>query len=90
MVRVFRNITLLEYECIRSCPGFAPNFFSVMSQEDIDNKIELLSLYQTQTDLYYNTEFAIRSLASTRGISIGSEFAEGYVVGKIVLNPPVL
>lgn len=77
-IKVFRNNTVLGYECIRSCPDFIPNMFIALNKEDIQNKINLLSLYETQKNLYYTDDSVIRSLAVVRGANIGKLFAEGF------------
>ena len=81
---VFRNVTILGYECLRSCPQFVPNFFVVLEEKAIRNKIELLSLYKTQKELYYLTSSSTESLAMTRGAMIGEPYAEGFDLVRMV------
>jgi LmbE family N-acetylglucosaminyl deacetylase len=81
--RVFRNQTILGYECLRSCPKFAPSVFLLIDQIDLDSKIDLLSLYKTQA-LYYNSEQALRGLATVRGIEVGRDLAEGFSLVRMV------
>ena len=83
-LRVFRNGTILGYECLRSCPQFVPNFFVVLEEKAIRNKIELLSLYKTQKELYYLTSSSTESLAMTRGAMIGEPYAEGFDLVRMV------
>lgn len=83
-LRVFRNKTILTYECIRSCPQFASNFYVSITEEDIKLKLNLLYLYKTQKLLYYNRESALRSQAILRGAEIGENFAEGYFAVRII------
>jgi LmbE family N-acetylglucosaminyl deacetylase len=47
-IRVFKNKNLLEYQCIPSCPAFSSNFFIPLLEEEIENKIFMLSLFKTQ------------------------------------------
>ncbi len=82
-LRVFRGSTVLEYECLRSCLNFVPNTFITLSQEEINAKIELLSLYKTQA-LYYNSERALRALAVVRGIAVEQNLAEGFFTSRLV------
>lgn len=83
-LRVFRNLTVLGYECVRSCPGFAPNFFISLSEEDLREKAKLINLYETQRELYYNVESVIESLAVARGAIIGQALAEGFDLVRMV------
>lgn len=83
-IRVFRNKSILSYECIRSCPQFNSNFYITMTEEDIKLKLKLLYLYKTQKELYYNQEQVLWSLARLRGALIGEQLAEGYYVVRII------
>ena len=33
--RVFRNTSVISYECTRSCPEFAANYFVDLTEEDV-------------------------------------------------------
>lgn len=83
-LRVFRNTTVLSYQIIHSCPGFAPNYFVPMSEENRDEKIKLLSMYETQIGLYYNNPDVIRAKAMYLGADIRREYAEGFIVNRII------
>ena len=83
-IRVFRNFSTLSYECLRSCPGFAPNAFYALKEEEISAKVQLLSLYKTQKELYYLARSATKSLASMRGVAIGCLYAEGFSIVRLV------
>lgn len=83
-LRVFRNKSILSYECIRSCPQFVSNYYIPLTEEDIELKLKLLCLYKTQKSLYYNQESALRSQAILRGAEIGENFAEGYFAVRMI------
>ena len=83
-LRVFRNKSILSYECIRSCPQFLSNYYVPITEKDIELKLKLLYLYKTQKSLYYNQESTLRSQAILRGAEIGENFAEGYFAVRIV------
>ena len=76
--RVFKNSTLLGYECLSSCFGFSPNFYIPISKEDLDYKLNTLSLYVSQKGLPYFTSRSINSLAVVRGSEIREGYAEGF------------
>ncbi|MFH1547072.1 MAG: PIG-L family deacetylase [bacterium] len=82
--RVFKTQTLLSYEIIRSSPQFTANFFVSLNKEEIDGKIKLLSLYNTQRDLYYVRENTMYALAQTRAAEIDKQYAEGFNIIRIV------
>jgi LmbE family N-acetylglucosaminyl deacetylase len=85
-IRVFRNGTIMAYECVRSCPGFAPNAFYALDDDDVTAKINLLSMYKTQKGMYYLARSATRTLASVRGVAIGQKYAEGFIAVRMVFG----
>jgi LmbE family N-acetylglucosaminyl deacetylase len=82
--RVFKKATLLSYECPGSCLNFAPNFFVSLTEEEVADKIRLLSLYQTQKDLYYFAPSVAIAFARVRGIVIGQQYAEGFYLEHMI------
>lgn len=83
--RVFRNISFLTFEDIKSSPYFSPNFFSLLNESYIKNKLEALSLYKTQYRRYYHDEELIKSLARFRGGQVGCKYAEAFEVIRYIL-----
>jgi len=86
--RVFRNTSVISYECTRSSPEFAANYFVDLTREEVEAKIELLALYKTQANLYYNKPDVVRALAIMRGVEVGQAFAEGYSVIRLIGSGP--
>ena len=86
--RVFRNTSVISYECTRSCPEFAANYFVDLTKAEVDAKIELLALYKTQANLYYNKPDVVRALAIMRGVEVGIPFAEGYSIIRLIGSGP--
>jgi LmbE family N-acetylglucosaminyl deacetylase len=82
--RVFRNTSVISYECTRSCPEFAANYFVDLTRDEVEAKIELLALYKTQANLYYNKPDVVRALAIMRGVEVGQSFAEGYSIIRLI------
>ena len=82
--RVFRNTSVISYECTRSCPEFAANFFVDLTEQEVGAKIDLLALYKTQASLYYNKPDVVRAVAIMRGVEVGIPFAEGYSVIRLI------
>jgi len=84
--RIFRNRSILGYECVRSCPGFTADFYLELSEQDINDKLSLFSFYHTQQELYYTAEPVIRGQAVIRGAAIGKPLAEGFSVVRYVMK----
>lgn len=85
-MRAFKTTTILSYEIPWNNIKFKTQSFVVLSKEDIEKKIYALDAYDSQKGRSYaNAEF-IRSLANTRGVQIGSEYAEAFEVVRWVIR----
>lgn len=82
--RVFRNHSILNYQVLRSCPRFSPNYYIRLTESEVQKKIDLVNLFETQRSLYYNKPESIRGCAVMRGVEIGCEFAEAYYTDRII------
>ena len=74
--------TILFYEIPANCLGFAPNFFFVLSHDDVETKLKALEQYQSQikrTPEYFSLD-KFRSVLSYSGMLVGEEFAEGFIM----------
>jgi len=76
---------VLSYEVLSSTEwgfskSFTPNVFVNLSKEDIINKWEALSKYETELKPYPypRSQKGIESLAQYRGIQSGNEYAEAF------------
>jgi len=81
--RIFRDISVLAYEVVRSSLNFAPNLFIRLRKQNLDAKIRLLQVYKTQTNLFYFAPEVVRSLAVTRGAHSGEKFAEAFEIMRL-------
>ena len=79
-LRAFKNQTILGYEMPWNNLSFNTRSFSILSDHDIATKVEALKAYQSQAHRPYVNENFIRSLATTRGVQIGTEWAEAFEV----------
>ena len=86
-VRVFRDITLLQYEITYSCPGFNGNYFIDLSEEDLEKKIKILSMFESQNKERYFHEDHLRSIMHWHGYQAGLSYAEAFDVWKIIVKP---
>lgn len=79
-LRAFKNTTLLGYEMPWNNVSFNTRSFIKLTEKDIQKKVKALKEYKSQTSRTYLTETFIRSLAVTRGVQIGTEYAEAFEV----------
>lgn len=84
-VRAFKNTTLLGYELIWNNLTFNTQCFVKLQKKHIETKINALKEYKSQgTRDYLSSEF-IYSLAKTRGVQVGCEFAESFEVVRLFI-----
>lgn len=83
MIRAFKkDASVLSYEEPWNNINFEQRVFSILTEEEVNKKWELLLSYKTQFKLkknYFTKEF-IMGLARTRGTQVNSEFAEAFEV----------
>lgn len=85
-LRAFKTTTILGYELIWNNLTFNTTAFVQLSEHDIDAKVAALLEYASQSHREYMTREFILSLARTRGVQIGCEFAEAFEVVRLVLS----
>lgn len=84
-VRAFKNTTILGYELIWNNLSFNTQCFIRLSKENIDAKVSALKEYKSQGLRNYLSADFIYSLAKTRGVQIGCEYAESFEVVRLFL-----
>lgn len=85
-IRAFKNTTILGYELIWNNLSFDTTCFVYLSKHHIDKKCAALSCYTSQNGRDYMSSDFIFSLAKTRGVQIGAEFAESFEVIRWIMN----
>lgn len=83
-VRAFKFNSILGYELPWNNFNFSNTYFSVLSRVEVDAKLRALKKYKSQAHRSYASEEYIRSLARTRGVQIGREYAEVFEVIRLV------
>jgi LmbE family N-acetylglucosaminyl deacetylase len=78
--RAFKRTRLLGYEISHNHRSFAPSFFSVVSEADLDAKVRALESYSSQRWRLDDPRSVLSGLASVRGAQIGERYAEGFEV----------
>jgi LmbE family N-acetylglucosaminyl deacetylase len=84
--RAFKRVTMLGYEVPWNNLQFRTNCFIDISEQQLALKIEALSKYESQKHRNYASSEFIRSLAITRGVQIGKQYAESFEVVRWVLS----
>ena len=85
-VRAFKNTSILGYEIPWNNIAFQTHSFVILSEEDIKTKLYALDAYNSQKGKSYANQEFIRSLARTRGVQIGSRYAEAFEVIRWVMK----
>lgn len=84
-LRAFKNTTILGYELIWNNLSFNTTSFVKLKRKHIDAKVNALKEYKSQGKRDYISEDFILSLAKTRGVQIGAEYAESFEVIRWVM-----
>ncbi len=74
--------TILFYEIPANCLGFAPNFFFILSEVDVEAKLKGLSQYRSQivrAPKYFSLDM-FRAVLVYTGMLVGEPFAEGFIM----------
>ncbi|MDP9881373.1 LmbE family N-acetylglucosaminyl deacetylase [Variovorax boronicumulans] len=84
--RAFKRTTMLGYEVPWNNLDFRTSCFVDIGGEHLERKIQAIGMYESQKHRSYaNSEF-IRSLAITRGVQIGKQYAEAFEVVRWVIS----
>lgn len=84
-LRAFKNTTLLGYELIWNNLTFNTQCFFRLDERHIKAKVEVLKSYSSQGNRDYLSEEFVYSLARTRGVQIGCQYAEAFEVVRLFL-----
>ena len=85
-MRAFKNTSLLAYEVPWNNFSFNTTSFSYLSEEHVVTKVKALQEYKSQMHRVYANEEFIRSLAYTRGVQIGTKYAEVFDVVRWIIK----
>jgi LmbE family N-acetylglucosaminyl deacetylase len=84
-LRAFKNTSILGYELPWDNVTFNTRSFIKLEDRHVEKKIEALGAYESQkARTYLNANF-IRSLATTRGVQINTNYAEAFEVIRWVM-----
>jgi LmbE family N-acetylglucosaminyl deacetylase len=83
-LRAFKQKTILGYELIWNNLTFSTSCFVKLNASHIQRKCAALKEYASQGQRDYMSEEFVTSLAKTRGVQIGSEFAEAFEIIRLI------
>lgn len=85
-MRAFWNKPCLAYEIPKKTLRFSPSVFVSLKFMDLEQKIELVSLYKSQTvkPNFSGSKDILEATARFRGIQAGTELAEAFEVPRIL------
>lgn len=83
-LRAFKQKTILGYELIWNNLTFSTTCFIKLEQHHVQAKYEALQRYDSQRHRDYMGQDFIFSLAKTRGVQIGHEYAEAFEVIRLI------
>ena len=85
-LRAFKFCTIFCYEMPWNNITFSTSTFFILNEENISTKVAALKQYESQKHRTYANENFIRSLATTRGVQIGEEYAETFEVLRFIVK----
>jgi LmbE family N-acetylglucosaminyl deacetylase len=84
-LRAFKQTSILGYELIWNNLHFNTSCFVRLSRNQMEKKVYALQAYKSQAHRPYMSADFIQSLARTRGVQIGADFAESFEVVRWVV-----
>ena len=79
-IRAFKNTTILGYELIWNNLRFNTTSYIELNQKNIQQKVDALKEYKSQSNKNYFDPNFIKALAKTRGTQFGTNYAECFEV----------
>ena len=84
-LRAFKFTSILAYEMPWNNLSFNTTCFVQLSEDNVQTKTKALKAYESQAHRPYANEEFVRALARTRGVQIGTTFAETFEVVRWVM-----
>ena len=79
-LRAFKKTSIVAYEIPWNNINFSSQCFSILKKQHINKKVAALKCYKSQIQRDYASEEYIRSLAKTRGVQLGVDYAEAFEI----------
>lgn len=84
--RAFKRSSILGYEIPWNNRKIDLTFFSNVTEQDVQLKVQAIAAYRSQVFRNPNYEAFIRSLATQRGFQVGCQYAEAFEVIRWLEN----
>jgi LmbE family N-acetylglucosaminyl deacetylase len=84
-LRAFKDRTIWGYELIWNNLSFSTTCFVGLEERHVRKKVDALAAYRSQAQKAYTSEDFVYSLARTRGVQIGANFAECFETIRLVV-----
>jgi N-acetylglucosamine malate deacetylase 1 len=84
-LRAYKGRSILSYELPWNNVSFNTSAFIKLDKRHIDQKAAALAEYKTQEGRPYTNKEFLFSLARTRGVQIGSTYAEAFELVRLVI-----
>ena len=85
-LRAFKFASILSYELPWNNLTFTTSSFVHLDEKHIQTKVNALKAYESQAHRPYSDEDFLRSVARTRGVQIGSKYAEAFNVVRWIID----
>jgi LmbE family N-acetylglucosaminyl deacetylase len=85
-LRAFKFCSIFCYEVPWNNFSFNTSTFILLDEKNVQSKVDALNEYKSQAHRTYANEEFIRSLARTRGVQIGSRYAETFDLVRWIIK----
>lgn len=85
-LRAFKFASILSYELPWNNLSFTTSSFVHLSEANVQSKVDALKEYKSQEHRPYSDENFVRSVARTRGVQIGTHYAEAFKVVRWIVS----
>jgi LmbE family N-acetylglucosaminyl deacetylase len=85
-LRAFKFASILSYELPWNNLSFTTSSFVHLDEKHVQTKVNALNEYQSQAHRPYSDEDFLRSVARTRGVQIGTKYAEAFNIVRWIID----
>jgi LmbE family N-acetylglucosaminyl deacetylase len=85
-LRAFKFASILSYELPWNNLTFTTSSFVHLTEKHVQIKVDALAEYRSQARRAYSDEDFLRSVARTRGVQIGTRYAEAFNVVRWIID----
>jgi LmbE family N-acetylglucosaminyl deacetylase len=85
-LRAFKFASILSYELPWNNLSFTTSSFVHLDETHVQTKVDALKEYQSQAHRPYSDEDFLRSVARTRGVQIGTKYAEAFNIVRWIID----